>query len=452
MKPQSLRLLTLGALGLALGQAQGQGIIAGGSGPIHRSMAGASTAAPLDAGSALYWNPATMSGLDRSDVMLSGEMVYADTKLASIAPGVGSGITRSDSGLGILSGIAFVRKIEGSKLRYGLSMPMIAGGNVNFPGDPTNPALAPTGPLGNVVIGPIASNALIFQLAPSMSYEVTEKLSIGLAPTVDVALVSFDPAFFATPDDANGDGLFTFPTATHSHPFWGGGFKTGLYYHVTPTVDAGFSYSSPQWFQTWKFFARDEVGNHRTLYLNATLPAIYSWGLAYKGIERLLLAVDLRLFDYQNTDLFGESLRSGGLGWKDVFAVAFGSQYKLGEKASVRAGYLYNQNPLPEVGTFFNAQVPFVIQHTLSVGATYFLNEAMALSLAYVHGFRGTSSGSVLEERGVNVGLSSEYDSLVFGFNFKFGACCKGTADATVAPTSTQVASAILDQPNVSAP
>lgn len=435
--------------------ASAQGLIWPGTGPIHRSMAGASTAAPLDAGSALYWNPAAISGLERSDVMLSGEMIYADTNLSSQSPvrggGTLAGNTRSDSGLGILSGVAFVHRTEDSPLSFGLGMPAIVGGGVNFPGSPLNPALAPTGPLGRTVLGPMASNALIFQLTPTVSYQVTERLSIGAGPTADVAIVSFDPAYFAQPDDSNGDGLFTFPTATHSHPFWGGGFRVGAYYHVTRNIDAGFSYSSPQWFQVWKFNARDEIGRPETLYLNATLPAIYSWGLAYKGIERLVLALDFRLFDYKNTDLFGTLLRDGGLGWSDVFAVASGAQYRLSERISVRGGYLYNQNPLPDVGTFFNAQLPALIQHTLSVGMTYNVTEAVGLSLAYVHGFKASTSGSVLQDAGVQVGLDTQYDSLVAGLNFKYGGGTR-TADADIAPVTIGTVSEVAPSESVTMP
>jgi long-chain fatty acid transport protein len=41
----------------------GQGIIVPSAGPINSSMAGASTAAPVDFGGS-YWNPAILSGLD----------------------------------------------------------------------------------------------------------------------------------------------------------------------------------------------------------------------------------------------------------------------------------------------------------------------------------------------------------------------------------------------------
>ena len=43
--------------------AHGQGIIMPGAGAVNRAMAGASTAAAIDAAGAGYWNPATIGAL-----------------------------------------------------------------------------------------------------------------------------------------------------------------------------------------------------------------------------------------------------------------------------------------------------------------------------------------------------------------------------------------------------
>ena len=59
--------LLVAALTVAASSVHAQGIFQPGAGPINISMAGASTAAPIDIG-ASYWNPATISGLDRTGV------------------------------------------------------------------------------------------------------------------------------------------------------------------------------------------------------------------------------------------------------------------------------------------------------------------------------------------------------------------------------------------------
>ena len=101
--------LLIGSL-IGIKSVSAQGLILAGAGPVHRSMAGVSVAAPVDALGANYWNPAAISGLPHSEVGFAGEFVYADAHLGSSAPRLGrQGLTRSDSGLGVLSGVTSIR-------------------------------------------------------------------------------------------------------------------------------------------------------------------------------------------------------------------------------------------------------------------------------------------------------------------------------------------------------
>src|SRR6185295_7246970 len=68
-----------------LGHAQ-FGVVISGAGPTNRSMAGASTAAPLDASGALYWNPATITGLCGSQLDVGLEGLYPQAHLSSRIP------------------------------------------------------------------------------------------------------------------------------------------------------------------------------------------------------------------------------------------------------------------------------------------------------------------------------------------------------------------------------
>jgi long-chain fatty acid transport protein len=334
--------------------------------------------------------------------------------------------------VGPASSLGVVHQPDGSPLTYGLGLATLGGGGVNFPGDLGNPILSGIGPLGNVQ-GPIASTLTLVQLTPTVAYRVTDRLVVGVGPTVDVAVTSFDPAFFGAPDDANGDGIGTFPTGSHSRPFWGGGVRAGLVYAVTDRLDVGFGYTSPQWFDTWTYYARTERGLPRTLTLDATLPAIYSWGIGYRPTDRLLLAVDLRYFDYENAELFGTRVVDGGLGWRGVFAAAVGGRYQVTDRVALSAGYVYNDNPIPAPATLFNLQAPAITQHTVAVGTTVNLTDAMATSLGYAYGFRNSITGPVREATGVGVSLDSAVHQLTFTMQFRFGGCGCGRKRVTPA-------------------
>ena len=95
------------------------------------------------------------------------------------------------------------------------------------------------------------------------------------------------------------------------------------------------------------------------------LPEIFSWGVAYKGLPKTLIDVDLRYFDYANTELFGQKVIDGGLGWRSVFAVAMGDQYQATDRLTFRAGYLYNTNPIPQPARSSTSRPPESSAHAL---------------------------------------------------------------------------------------
>lgn len=406
--------------------ASAQGLYLPGNGAVQGGMAGVSSATPLDAIGALYWNPAAIGRLGHSEASIGGSFIYPDISVSSSVPipggGVLAGRTRSDTGMGMAPAIGIVNQEEGSPWTMGMGISLIGGGGVNFPGSLTNPIVAPTAPLGNVLLGPIYSNMQLYQLSPTVAYKVTDRLIIGVAGVIDVTAVSFDPAFFARPNAGVG-GVASFPTATHSRPDWGGGFKVGATYEITDNLATGFGYTSPQWLEPWKFYARDNLGLPRTLLLQAQLPSIYSWGISYTGIEKLTLGVDLRYFDYKNCDLFGTPVKNGGLGWDSVFAVATGANYQLTDKIAVRGGYQYNTNPLASTSTLFNVQSPAIIQHTISVGSTMKMTESVALSLGYAYGFKNTITGTAQEVPGAGIQATAASHTILFNIQILYGSC-----------------------------
>lgn len=413
-----------------------QGLVLPFGGAMHSGMAGTSTAVGVDAISGLYWNPAVISGLQQNEVTIGSQLLIPHTGLTSTGPSaVGgpiiSGRTASDSGLVPTTAIGLVYRQEGSNWTFGMGMSSMAAGGVNFPGDANNPLLAPTGPLGQIVLGPQASAITVLQIAPTASYQVNDCLAVGFSPMVDVSAVSFDPAFFGPLSSTGPLAPQQFPTGSHSRPFWGGGFRGGVTYKPTNCVTTGFSYTSPQWFETWEFNTRDASGNAFTLRVPFSLPQIFSTGVAYTGIEKLLLAADLRYFDYSTTKLMGQPIQQGGAGWKNIWAVSFGGKYQVTDRVAVLAGYLFNENPIPGNLALFNTLLPAITEHTITCGMYSQVNDNIGISLGYVHGFENTISGSVLQFANTNTAIDSKYDAIVFGFHVKFGgshcresACC----------------------------
>src|SRR5262249_28853841 len=237
-RPRWFAAFPVACLVLALGGqvAHAQGPIFSGAGPVNRSMGGASTAAPLDATGTLYWNPAGISGLSSSELDLGLELFYPRSTLSSSIPagalGPGfppvtlAGRTRDEVGVFALPTRGFVYRPECSGWTFGLGLFPVSGFGVNYPGDPANPIIAPP-PNG---LGHVSSLYQLFQLTPTVTYQVTDRLSVGLAGIVDIARLEANPGLFLSPDDANADGVSSYPAATSTRNAWGGGFQVGVYY------------------------------------------------------------------------------------------------------------------------------------------------------------------------------------------------------------------------------
>ena len=434
----------IGLLASCSSSALGQGIVAPGAGPINRAMGGASTAAPVDFGSA-YWNPANLSGLERNESLLGSELIIPSTHFTSslpagaingILPRQGrDGVARSDSGVipSLATGVSF-RLADDSPVTFGLGVFGFVGGNVDFAGNPSNSLLSPNRPPRTFGFDPIYANAAFLALNPMASYRVSERLSIGGGPVITSGTMSLSPAFFAPGPKRDGGVLSTFPAATNARPFWGGGFQLGVLYELNEDWNLGFSHKSPVWQERWGFNAANPDLSPRRIGVQAQIPSIDSWGLAYKGIDRALIDVDLRYLDYANAALFGQSVRDGGLGWRGVFAVATGGQYALTDRLTLRAGYLFNTNPIPETATLFNVQLPGITQHTLSFGSSFALPDDITMSAAWVHGFRNSIQGNIVQETGAFTKLDTQTDSIVLGLNTQFG----GKRHATATPVREQ--------------
>ncbi len=338
-------------------QTFGQGIAVTGVGPVNRSMGGAGTAAPLESIGALHWNPASISALATNEVSFGAELLLADIQLSTTVGGV-TNATSGEAGIAPIPTMGWVHHLDDSPITIGLGIYGIAGFRNNLPADPRNPILAG---------GPLFADAEVLQLAPTLSYAVTEKLSIGFAPTVTGIRAMFDPLgpspIVPAPTPGSGN-------RTH----WGGGFQVGVYYITDNCWHLGCSFKSQQWLEDLRFFAPTGVAKFDLDY-----PMILSLGLAYSGIEDWIFAADARYFDYANTPGFRE------FGWSSVFAFAVGAQYRINDTWRARLGYSVNKNPLNSDDAALNISDPLIQEQNVASGLSYRLAANVDISMAYVY-------------------------------------------------------------------
>ena len=416
-------------LGVALGvacfaapSAYAQGVALRGIGAVNAGMSGVATATPVDAIGALQWNPATISALDSSEMSFGSGLIMADS---SVSSGVNlptpygamsmSGTTESDAGTIPAPYMGMVMKNPENPFTLGFSLSAIGGAQANYPSDPTNPVLNE-----NIGIGRVSSKVELFQMSPTVSYQLTEQISVGFAPTVAIARLIAEPMFFG-PQDSNGD----WGKGAGTRYVWGGGFQGGLYIKGNNGFNYGISYKSKQYVEDFEYNVVVD-GQPKVAKFKLEYPAIYSAGISYDGFQGTIIGVDCRYFDYENAKGFSDHGYNAdgsikGLGWDSCFSVATGIQRELNPYLTVRGGYCFNTNPISDEVALTNVPCPLIIQHTASVGATLTTPDRWQFHVAYAHAFENSVRGELSPMLpGSYVENTASAHELTFGIAKKF--------------------------------
>jgi long-chain fatty acid transport protein len=204
-----------------------------------------------------------------------------------------------------------------------------------------------------------------------------------------------------------------------------------VYYATEGGWRLGASIKSPRWFESFHFQSTDELGRPRTFTFNADLPMVISLGTAYAGFDRWLLGADAHYIDFRDARGLGESGftpdgAARGVGQRSIWAFAAGAQYRVTDALWLRLGYSFSQNPIDTLSVSANVASPTIIQHTLSVGASYQVSDSLSLHVAYGHGFQNSATGPLVTPLGVVPGTAItsvvSADTFVAGATLRFGA------------------------------
>jgi long-chain fatty acid transport protein len=374
--------------------APAQGIVAPGAGPVLRSFGGTAIAAPLDAIGALYWNPATLSFLERR-VDIGAEAFWKDQAVEStippglLGPGVPptavTGKTRSSDGMQLAPVTAIVIRSQSKRWnRLTLSGGILpySGGGSNYPADASNPTLAGLGGWFNSFV--------ILTVPLAAAYKASENLSLGLA--IDPATVSWEwsRAIFAHPDTGTISGTkVTQYEPAIGNAAYGIGVHGGAYYHSSSGLGLGLMVKSPIWFQTLEYKTTNLTGQQRAVSVKVGTPFFVGAGVSYDSLKPWLFALDLKYAVYRHTTgyyaqdaFFQPDGTVNGLGYRNGLAITSGIQYKASDRLSARVGYKYSTRIVPNTPTF--ELTSSSLRHAVGGGISYDATKVIALHATYV--------------------------------------------------------------------
>ena len=415
------------------------GHIMQGVGAVNMSMGGAATAQPLDISGAMQWNPATLSTFDDKIIKFDLGLFFSSPELSSSLPadmlwqpgdfGPGApgspavnGVTKDDRGASPMPALAMVWGKPDSKHTFGATAFGISGFGVTFPqetnlpmdmsGNP-NPSWDPTNsnpiswPQGLRGFGHVESDYMLLQVGGTWAYQLTDKLSVGLQPTINYAALELAPNPLAMPSQTLG-----YPTSDKASAIGFGG-QAGIYYDTQVGLKLGASYKTAQTFGEFSFDSKYLDGSAAPdVEFQMDYPAVASLGLGYsKG--NFDLALDFRQVYYSKTEgfeakgwaTFADGPFAGypngsvkGFGWDDISILSAGLQYKGIDKLPLRFGYTYSSNPIDKDLAFFSVPATAIIKHAYQFGFSYNVNDTWNVDFVYHYGDSdGSTSGKLLD-------------------------------------------------------
>lgn len=391
-------------------------------GPIARAMGGVGVAAPQDAISAVFANPAAMCFgpyCPGTEVNFGGTLFM---------PKVDATVTTSDGNVISADSARKVYAIPAIGLsvpitnnwRFGLAAYGVSGLGVDY----RDTALDTTPLPGSGGAFPLVQGAYtqlqVMKFSPSISYQVNNNLSLGLGVHID----------YSNLDLRNG-----------SSSNYGFGAQLGGIYKASDMITLGATYITPQGVDHQNVVGTLEGSKD----LKLQSPQQIGVGISVEPIKNtLLVEVNGRWINW------GAATGYSDFDWKDQWVFALGVQYKPTKQLALRAGYNYANNPVREHDNFvgFNGTqnppttfvqgIPFptyyfetfriigfpaVAEQHISFGIGYELSNKFALNAGYTHAFEHSISEiGTTPTSPVPVSLKSTLseNSIEFGITWRF--------------------------------
>ncbi len=391
-----------------------------GVGPISRAMGGVGIAAPQDAISAVFSNPAAMCVgpfCPSSEVDFAGTLFMPDVKAKVTGAGVG-GTNKASSDDEVYAIPAFGLSVPiGSAInpplwRFGLAAYGVTGLGVDYREsdiDRPNPGFG-----GNPLIAGAYTQLQSMRFAPAVAYQPNAKFSFGLAGIVE----------YSNLDLAEG-----------SDWDYGFGLQGGAIFKATNELSLGLNIITPRKLEFKKVADFDFDGSLDGLDLEA--PLEIGAGAAYT-INNFLVEADIKWINWGDADGYKD------FDWEDQWVFAIGAQYEPIPKLFIRAGYNYGKTPVKDndgfngtaprtvqgktlptyyYETFRLIGFPALVEHHLTFGIGYEFTPTFSAHLGYMHAFKESLSETGTDVTGMNsVEIESELteNAIDFGLTWRF--------------------------------
>ena len=299
-----------------------------------------------------------------------------------------------------------------------------ACGPATGPGTGFNPAPGPYNLLcGNGSLGVDLSQLIV---APSIAFKLGADHSIGIAPLFAYQRFEMNgiqpfAGFSTSPGNVTNLG---YDDST------GWGVRVGYYGKLSPQWSIGAAYASKM--------SMSEFDDYKGLFAEQggfDIPSHYSLGVTYQPSPGTLFTAEYQRINYTDAKSVGNPSRlllncaggalanclggseGAGFGWRDIDVFKVGMQWQQSQNLTLRLGYNYAQNPIRPEDVTINILAPGVVQHHITGGATWKLDQASAVTVAAMYAFANDVQGASLFNNFVP-GLNASEKIEMYQFSF----------------------------------
>jgi long-chain fatty acid transport protein len=178
---------------------------------------------------------------------------------------------------------------------------------------------------------------------------------------------------------------------------WGYGYNLGLLYHVNDSWQLGLSYRSKIKLSFDDGDADFEVPAPLKSVFPDTkgkgdldLPPSLTAGISFKPDNKWTLEFDIAWIGWSTYDEIKVKFKDPVNGqyssvqpkkWEDVFSYRFGVRYRMSDRYTLRAGYVFDKAPVPD--STLDPQLPDGDRHVFTAGLDWKLWDKTVLGFAY---------------------------------------------------------------------
>ena len=359
------KVLTLAVSGLMAANVQAGGLWLNHFGDFSSARASAGAAAGGDEALTIIHNPATAADLEGSQLFISGGVIFPDIQFEiSETNPINGNDDGGDAGLNApVASFAYVHGDAEDRWRWGIYSAGFAGAGLDY---------------NDNWVGRFQTTEvemLVLTLAPTLSYRLTDSVSIGIAPQAYYATLDLDIALPAPgPNNDNGK-------ATLDGDDTGFSYNVGIAWQVSDLTRIGLDYQSELELDFDGNLKANVAGIKVDSNTELPLAAKVRLGINHNLDDQIGFWFTLGWDDWSALDEIFVSLpeREGGLkkNWDDTYHYAAGFQYKLDHKWEIASGVAYDTNPVDS--TDRNADMPVDRQIRYNIGARYAVRDGLTI-------------------------------------------------------------------------